>query len=544
MMQLDKKLNFLKILGEIDKDINIKNELLPLFDEQIRDKNIDEIEIIAIHLIDGLQNNEELLEELMKQRNFRIDEVIAFIGDKLKNMNNPIPKEYEELYLIGLRLNKIPVEKTEDFMAYISNTIKNNSGNIFNFIQRSQQTPVAKYLTEKTLFEILMIHLLNYYQNKNKEEIKKNLHFRTQYDTIIGAYTRISNALKNHFSIPISIISILIFDSDIPVNEGNHMFGGNTTNILFTHPLKMENEKEGYFLKYLKILKELDLLYDFLNKLEQSNILGIETYKQEIAKIILANELADNKIIVDFYIFFKENTPDNLKEIINSRKNRTWYKKKVVENIKNENAINNTIQLLIDNREWIKDQKIKKEVIDYIRKNSQNLLENDQLFELAKILIKNNQNLEIEYATGIGERLKEKFDQNYDGELDETAKYIFENIESFLSSSATEILASGVFKYLKKVSFNVNKEKSDIFIKLIKFLDKKEIDLPAIIKKVVENSANNPEAWRIVKELAKNKKPTQEEIGDLVREIETVMSLTENEKLKDEILEILKILKK
>ena len=543
MMNLNKKLNFLGILGEIDRDIDIRNELLSLFNEQIKEKNIDEIETIAIHIVDGLQNNEELAVELIKQENFRIDEVIAFIGDKLKNMNNPIPKEYEELYLIGLRLNKIPMEKTEEFISYISNIIQNNYRDILNSIRGNQQIPVAKYLTKKTLFEIFIIHLINYYLHKKDKKIEKNVNFRTRYDIIIAAYTRISNPLKNYFSIPISIVSILIFDSDIPISKGNQIFGGNTATTLFNHPLQIENN-EKYFLKYLKVLKELNLLYDFLIKLEQSNIPGIGNYKQKIAKVIFENKLADDKIIVDFYIFFKENAPDNLKEIINSRKNKTWYKKNVIENIKNENAKSDTIQLLIDNQEWIKDKKLTKEIINYIRKNSQELLENDQLFGLAKILIENKQRLEIEYATGLGDRLREKFEQIYDKGLDENSKYIFEKIESFLSKSAIEILADKIFEYLKEISFNVNEEESTIFIKLIKFLDKKEINLPAIIKKVVSDSVNNPETWRVVKEFIKNRKPTQEEIEDLIREIEAVRNLTENEKIKNEISEILKMLKK
>lgn len=532
-MLRDKKLNFLKMLGEIDYILDIKKDLSRIVNEKLEGIDTTRKKMVALDIAEGFENNEEMLTELITQDNLNIEKLIkTFDGEILSSENQvmALEEKHIKLFLKALTNDKIPENESINFIGGLKNKINNEKDNIINYIRGyNLNSQIKTYLENEKFFDIVFIHLLNLCK-------KKSEFINRDEGLITSVYFKISVKLGNFFAIPISIIAVLLYDSNLPQNNFFAIQTGNITmNHIFEGALRFK-ESEYYFLKYLLILDESELLYKFLDSLESYNI--SDSYRKKIAELITNSNLLHDHLIIDFYRFLRKYYPD-IEDIIDekNKENKFWFKEDIKYNLEKDFAADDTIQFLISFQHWTEDKEILETVKDYIEANGKDLTGKEVLFELSKMLIEKGIKFNMGFSNDLGEALYTAFEEMlYSHEIDQKALYIFKNLDKFMERNATEALMNSIENSLIHANWESITDTEINAIKAIKnSLHISKENVMRIFNSIISQARNNPASWRIFEEILDGIELSEDNTKFIKSEIEKI---EKDQSIKDEIKEI------
>jgi len=532
-MLRDKKLNFLKMLGEIDYILDIKKDLSRIVNEKLEGIDTTRKKMVALDIAEGFENNEEMLTELITQDNLNIEKLIkTFDGEILSSENQvmALEEKHIKLFLKALTNDKIPENESINFIGGLKNKINNEKDNIINYIRGyNLNSQIKTYLENEKFFDIVFIHLLNLCK-------KKSEFINRDEGLITSVYFKISVKLGNFFAIPISIIAVLLYDSNLPQNNFFAIQTGNITmNHIFEGALRFK-ESEYYFLKYLLILDESELLYKFLDSLESYNI--SDSYRKKIAELITNSNLLHDHLIIDFYRFLRKYYPD-IEDIIDekNKENKFWFKEDIKYNLEKDFAADDTIQFLISFQHWTEDKEILETVKDYIEANGKDLTGKEVLFELSKMLIEKGIKFNMGFSNDLGEALYTAFEEMlYSHEIDQKALYIFKNLDKFMERNATEALMNSIENSLIHANWESITDTEINAIKAIKnSLHISKENVMRIFNSIISQARNNPASWRIIEEILDGIELSEDNTKFIKSEIEKI---EKDQSIKDEIKEI------
>ncbi len=532
-MLRDKKLNFLKVLGEIDYILDIKKDLSRIVNEKLEGIDTERKKTVALDIVEGFENNEEMLTELITQDNLNIKKLIeTFDGEILSSENQvmALEEKHIKLFLKALTNDKIPEKESINFIGGLKNKINNEKDNIVNYIiGHNLNSQIKTYLENEKFFDIVFIHLLNL--------CKKESEFINRDEGLITlVYFKISAKLGNFFAIPISIIAVLLHGSNLPQNNFiATQIGKITMNHIFEGALRFK-ESEYYFLKYLQILDESKLLYEFLDSLKSYNI--SDSYSRKIAKLITNSNLLHDHLIINFYIFLKKYYPD-IEDIIDekNKENKFWFKENIKYNLEKDFATDDTIQFLISFQHWTEDKEILETVKDYIEANGKDLTGKEVLFELSKMLMEKGIKFNMGFSNDLGEALYTAFKEMLDShEIDQKALYIFKNLDKFMERNATEALMNSIESSLIHANWESITDTEINAIKAIKnSLHISKENVMRIFNSIISQARNNPASWRIFEEILDGIELSEDNTKFIKSEIE---KMEKDQSIKDEIKEI------
>ena len=533
-MLRDKKLNFLKVLGEIDYILDIKKDLSRIVNEKLEGIDTERKKTVALDIVEGFENNEEMLTELITQDNLNIKKLIeTFDGEILSSENQvmALEEKHIKLFLKALTADKIPGEESINFIGGLKNKINAENGNIVNYLRgHNLNSQIRTYLENEKFFNIVFIHLLNLCKKEKSEFINRD------EGLITSVYFKVSEKLGNFFVIPISIAAVLLYGPNLPQNNFiARQIGNIPMNHILEKALKVK-ESDSYFLKYLLILDESKLLYEFLDSLKSYNI--SDSYSRKIAKLITNSNLLHDHLIIDFYRFLRKYYPD-IEDIIDekNKENKFWFKEDIKYNLEKDFAADDTIQFLISFQHWTEDKEILETVKDYIEANGKDLTGKEVLFELSKMLIEKGIKFNMGFSNDLGEALYTAFEEMlYSHEIDQKALYIFKNLDKFMERNATEALMNSIENSLIHANWESITDTEINAIKAIKnSLHISKENVMRIFNSIISQARNNPASWRIFEEILDRIELSEDNTKFIKSEIEKI---EKDQSIKDEIKEI------
>ncbi|WP_457622548.1 hypothetical protein [Persephonella sp.] len=558
-MDKENKISFLRTLSLLDKEkeINIRERLLSELNENLQSKNIDEIEQIIYDLLKGLENNEEFLTEIIKLESIEIDKIIEKINNKITN--NPSDLNYineKHVHLIELLIKHklLNIIYSKNYITKLINLVVslianlNSTRQLTNYWNNPTQQQFKGSLqeiifTNKDLVNLFYLHFLNVNTN-NEEDFRKYVNqIQNNLKITIGFYIGILPKIQQakESLIPFSIITIFteIYNQPAQING----IGQIDISDIFQR-ISQDKTLHSNIRESLKVLKELDLIYDFLKKLKSIQI--DNNFTTLILKIILEQNLYTNKILIDFCILFSSKVPNEYKRTLTNKnkENGYWYKDLVLENLSSKKNIlyDEALKFLQFIENWHKNKKLKEKVKEFIKNNINQLLEKDNIFNIYKILMENGEKFELNYTTkDIGKRLIDIF-----WELDnenEKLIYIFESINKLFKEQDLNILKSKLFEevidnleILSDYQYKIL-ERSKALLKI----DSNQIE--ELFKKLIDirHNKNSFLLFKIV--IENNRQKLNDNLKtDFKEKLEDIKENVENEDIVETIDEILGIL--
>jgi len=216
--------------------------------------------------------------------------------------------------------------------------------------------------------------------------------------------------------------------------------------------------------KYLEILFDFELLYDFFINLENTDdseypsLVYVKSKNAEnFVELLEENEaFKENNLymLIDFSIFLNKNIEKKYLNLIKNlcEVNECWFEDLVLENLKNDHAIHDTMHFLLISdvkKRWT--NKIKKGALDILRKKlkqkPQYIFDESEkgknlFFKLLNTLIETKGRLHLNYTT--------------------LGKIIFEETSKFLKGAREN---SEIVTFLMgKISYILNKEDADLLV--------------------------------------------------------------------------------
>ena len=549
-MEHKDKISFLKALSALVKKTDIESELLSKLEEKIQDKNHNEKEKIILDLIEGLENN-ELLINIARLKNFEVNKVIENINKRIINNINELKKIKREHIILIKILLKEKILNTESSKIYIQSFTNlllnlNNSGEIRNFLEnitrKGYKNPVQELIfTEENFAYLLFLHFINLYLsmdegdfsnyiNKNKENLK----------IMFALYIKVSEKKPetNHLLVPLSVSIVF---TDLYIESINLPHLGNI------YIGKIFNIKDGninfksILNKCLSVLKELNILPDFLQKMDFLN----KEYAVKILKAILKNDLYSERTLIDFCILFSSKIPDEYKKVINqkNKENKDWYKDFVLENLSNDNDIlhNETLKFLQIIENWDENQEIKKKVEEFIKNKIDKIFEDEKIYEIFRYIIEKNESFNLNYTTkDIGKLLIENFIK-IDTE-DEKISFIFSHIDKLFSKKEIDLFASKLFEKIIYILEKINNFQYEILKQNKSLLKIEEKQIKEFFNKLIDIRINEIPFF-IFKLIIKNNKSylsenLKEDFRNKLVEIKENVELEGIIKIIDEILDL------
>jgi len=550
-MEHKDKISFLKALSALVKKTDIESELLSKLEEKIQDKNHNEKEKIILDLIEGLENN-ELLINIARLKNFEVNKVIENINKRIINNINELKKIKREHIILIKILLKEKILNTESSKIYIQSFTNlllnlNNSGEIRNFLEnitrKGYKNPVQELIfTEENFAYLLFLHFINLYLsmdegdfsnyiNKNKENLK----------IMFALYIKVSEKKPetNHLLVPLSVSIVF---TDLYIESINLPHLGNI------YIGKIFNIKDGninfksILNKCLSVLKELNILPDFLQKMDFLN----KEYAVKILKAILKNDLYSERTLIDFCILFSSKIPDEYKKVINqkNKENKDWYKDFVLENLSNDNDIlhNETLKFLQIIENWDENQEIKKKVEEFIKNKIDKIFEDEKIYEIFRYIIEKNESFNLNYTTkDIGKLLIENFIK-IDTE-DEKISFIFSHIDKLFSKKEIDLFASKLFEKIIYILEKINNFQYEILKQNKSLLKIEEKQIKEFFNKLIDIRINEIPFF-IFKLIIKNNKSylsenLKEDFRNKLVEIKENVELEGIIKIIDEILDLI-----
>jgi len=557
-MEHKEKISFLQVLSELDKKMNIEHELLPKLEEKLQDKNDDEKEKIILDLVKGIQNNENFLIEIMKLKNIGLNKTIQRVNARIINNPDGIKKiEDKHVLLIKILLKKelLYENVSKDYITRFINFITNNTGQVYNYwnnpIHPNFQNSIQKVIfTNENVVSLLFLHILNVYLLHKKSGNEEN--FNTYISQVqnnlkisIASYIRIAQKVPETKNLLVHLSIIVIFTNlyGQPVQISN--FGkvqiSEIFQVIFQH-----NNLEKLFVKYLDILRELDILYDFLVTLESNQNQLNANYIVKILETILKTSLYSGELLINFCLFFSSKTPTIYEGIIKREngKDKYWYKDLVLENLSQDKNVlhNETLEFLQFVENWQKNKELKEKVKEFIKNNINQLLKKDNIFNIYKILIENGEKFELNYTSkDIGKILIDtllKLDEE-----NEKFVYIFVNIDKLFKKQDLDTFKSKLFEEIIDNLEILNDYQYKILVrsKALLKIDKSQIE--EIFKKLID-IRDNENSFLLFKSIVENnKRKLNEDLKkDFKEKLEDIKENVENEDIVETIDEILGIL--
>jgi len=548
-MNKKEKIGFLKTLSVLDTEINIREELLSELNEKLQNKDIDEIERIIFDLLKGLKGNEEFLTEIIKLENMKIDEIVGIINNKITDEPSDLSYINENhVYLIELLIKNGLLNKghSENYITEFINLIAilNNSQQIYNYWNNPAHQQFKGSLQEilfnnKNIVNLFFLHLLNIYSNDREEDFKRFVsQFQDNLKITIASYIRILPKIQQakYLLIPISIISIFTdtYNQSVQINGIGQVNISEIFQIIFQDKNLHNNIEES-----LEVLKELDIIYDFLEKLESIQI--DDDFTTLILEIILEQGLYTDKILIDFCILLSNKTPEKYKEIINNKvkENNYWYKDYILENLASNKEIlhKEALEFLQFVKDWIMNEEIKEKVKEFLKNNINKIFENDNIFNIYKKFIENKEKFYIGYANELGEVLFNKY-KSYNND-NEKLKFIFQNIEFTLSQEAIRTLVNAILDFAIHSLEEINDYQYEAILFLEKYIDIEENRVREIFDNLITKNIENINAWKLLDLLNKKVDLSQNNKDYILKELKKLEKSSQNEDKKKIISQII-----
>ncbi len=548
-MKHEDKITFLKVLQKLDDRLKIKEEILPKLKEKLRDKDRNEKEKVILDLVESINKNNSFSISILKE--IETNEIIEEINKRVMTKNPDEIRKIEKNHILLVKIlvkdNFLGINFSENYIANILNILENlnSTQQIYNYFNNYNhpnfQNTIQKIIfTEEFINDLLFFHVLNLYLHDKLSEFLNQNNRQNQLKILIASYIKVLSKIPEaqKLLVPLSIVIIFanVYNQMININN----FGGVNTNEIF-NIINQSKDLEKFFTKYLKILKELDLLYDFLRELENGLNQINENYIKKILKIILDNGLYSEKLLIDFCILFSSKVPDEYKKTLmnKNKENEYWYKDLVLENLSSEENIlhDEALKFLQFIENWHKNKGLKEKVKEFIKNNISQLLEKDNIFNIYKILIENGEKFYIGYANELGEILFNNYKSfNHDNEK---LKFIFQNIESTLSQESIKTLVNAILTFTIDSLEEANDYQYKITSLLEKYIDINESKIREIFDNLITKNIENMNAWKLFDLLNKKVKLSKNNKNYILQELKKLEKSSQNKEKKEIISQII-----
>ena len=507
-MRKDKILSFISVLSELDKQLSIRQDLAAALDGKLRNKSLEQKEEILLTMIEGLydKDNKKFLEALLRIDNLNIEGLLQAIINRIANNPNEL-KKISKLHnklmklVLTIDINGIDKKTFSDncisrYHSLITNSLRSNFRNYLsnpgnpNF-KDSVETVLLKNGREliQTLFLCFIFSFL-------KDENTIN-HLKGKLKEIIGYYVAASPKITEiqELLIPLSILAIFAKIHNESVNL--HNFGNVSLSQIFNY---VNKDHEYVFYPYLQDLADFNGLYKFLKHLKEAQVNKV--YKEEIANTILEKGLYTTKILVDFCKFFLSNSSDGYRKIVEtkSKESQSWYKKDIIYNLANNNALTDTFLLLdiLDRNLWFRNSKITEELRNFFKTHPADVIENELIFKIFMIFLEEKQKLNFSYSE-FGKILKDFYENLSD--IEETKlehlKFTFANINLVLKEEAYISFVGNILDFVRDNITAIGENHFMLFKVLpIQSANCDRKTIKELFRKLIDNPVN-PYAWQI-----------------------------------------------
>ncbi len=265
-----------------------------------------------------------------------------------------------------------------------------------------------------------------------------------------------------------------------------------------------------------------------------------------ILEIILEQGLYIDKILIDFCILLSEKIPEKYKEAITNKteQNEYWYRKYVLDNLSKDNEIlhDETLKFLQFMENWQMDEEMKEKVKEFIKSNINKIFENENIYEVFKYLIDNQETFEVNYTTkNIGKIFIDIFiDLNNENEK---LNYVYEHIDKIFKKRE---LKSFTLKLFEKIIENLNvlNEYQYEILEINKSLLKMDKGYIEKYFEKLEDIYNNKYPFLLFKKIVEsnNRKLNQDLKKDFKEKLKEIKENVKTNEIENAINEIIKIL--
>ena len=475
------------------------------------------------------------------------------INDRITDNSNEIQKIiYEHVLLIRILINNKNLKEnvSKNYITKFINTIiiLNDRQQIYNYwnspTHQNFENSIQKVVfSSKNVVDLFFLHILNLYLLLSEKDFNSFINqIQNKLKIIIASYIKIAQKVSEtkNLLIPLSFITIFtnLYGQSIQINNFGHVQLNEIFNI--------ENNFEDSFVKYVEILQELNILYDFLIKIDESQNQLKNNYTIKLLKTILENNLYYEKMLIDFCILFSSKVPNEYKKTLTkkNKENEYWYKDLIFENLsEDEEALYvETLEFLNFVENWYENQEINKKVKEFIKNNIDKIFKDENIYEIFKFFIEKKESFNLNYTTkDIGRLLIENFIE-IETE-NEKNSFIFSHINKLFSQKEIELFASKLFGKIIDILEKVNNFQYEI-LKQNKFLLKiKEKQIVEFFNKLID-IRNNKIPFFIFKLIIENNENDlsenlKEDFRNKLVEIKENVELEGIIKIIDEILDLI-----
>ncbi|MBA2848695.1 hypothetical protein G4V39_02260 [Thermosulfuriphilus ammonigenes] len=474
-MKYERKLTFIKALAELDKLINIRNELANKLQKKFEELDINQKELIILDLVEAASSHEAFIEPIINIKSLNIGEIINLINNRITNNLNFLKEIDDRCYTllkILLKLKRLDINCSIDFIRRLHTLIQElfSQNIIWNYWNNpnnpNYQNHIVNYLfRNKSLVDLMAIHTINIYrQEKDKSENSNTLQQIRNFEKfIISVYLRMAQKIEEtrNTLAPLSIISIIL---DLSA-EVQPMANFGNINLKEVYGAVVNYKKlDSTLTEYLSLLYNTALIYGFLDELEQQWSHISDGYKSFILELILDEAFYTDKMLVDYYILLSRNIHEKYENIIlhKNKKDKFWYKNIVIDNLtrKENNKLSiihkETIRFLLSdilNKEWLREDDITQKVKEFIKKHISKIFEEDYIYSMLELLVTSKQRLDVDYTSdNFGQKILENF-INVNDNNSHILEFLFANAEYILKKK-------DILRLIRKIIEELSKELS------------------------------------------------------------------------------------